>query len=190
VNIFYLSTDPVEAAKMQCDKHVVKMIVETAQLLSTAHRLLDGTMEIRRHPNSGRRYKYWVHPQHIMELKLYKATHVNHPSAIWTREAFDNYHWLYAHFIALLDEYTYRYDKTHGSSFLKEYLIHAPHNIINERETMIPLCMKSQPQCINENDRVQSYRDFYKTKQYNFKMNWTRRSIPTWFNDEDISNRL
>jgi len=43
MNVFYLDRNPITAAQMHCDKHVVKMILEYAQLLSTAHRLLDGT---------------------------------------------------------------------------------------------------------------------------------------------------
>ncbi len=69
MNIFYLDPDPVLAAQQQCDKHVVKMIVESAQMLSTAHRLLDGR----------KIGKVWVHP-HADDV-LYKASHINHPCA-------------------------------------------------------------------------------------------------------------
>ena len=45
MNIFVLDRNPVIAAQMQCDKHIVKMIVESGQMLSTVHRMLDGKME-------------------------------------------------------------------------------------------------------------------------------------------------
>jgi hypothetical protein len=77
VNIFLLSSDPVEAATWQCNKHVVKMILETAQLLSAAHP-----------PN----------------LAPYKHTHINHPCSKWTRASLDNYRWLVKHGIALCDK--------------------------------------------------------------------------------------
>ena len=76
MNIFYLDEDPILAAQMHCDKHVVKMILESAQLLSTAHRLLDGN-------------------KLADERGLYKATHINHPSSIWVRKSSENYYWLW-----------------------------------------------------------------------------------------------
>jgi hypothetical protein len=84
MNIFILDNDPVIAAQEQCDKHVVKMIVESAQMLSTVHRMLDGTME-RRPSKSGAMLQYWkLHDER--ETTLYKACHFNHPSTVWTRE--------------------------------------------------------------------------------------------------------
>jgi hypothetical protein len=87
MNIFYLHPDPKTAAKMHCDTHCVKMVLETAQLLSTAHRELDGD-EL-----SDRR-------------GLYKSTHRNHPSAVWARANRENYDWLVGLFKGLLEEYT------------------------------------------------------------------------------------
>lgn len=89
MNIFYLDECPKEAARMQCDRHVVKMILETAQLLSTAHHELDG------------------------ESPAYKPTHKNHPSAVWVRERASNYLWAYKHMLALGREYEARYNKVH-----------------------------------------------------------------------------
>jgi len=89
MNIFYLDECPTEAAKLQCDKHVVKMILETAQLLSTAHAELDGTSP------------------------AYKPTHKNHPSAVWVRSSAAAYLWAYRHMLALGREYTKRFGKDH-----------------------------------------------------------------------------
>jgi hypothetical protein len=100
MNIFFLSEDPYEAASMQVDRHVVKMILESAQLLSTAHRILDGD-------DSG------VLPDYRDTL-FYRATHKNHPSARWIRESVENYNWLVDHFDGLLREYTHRYKKQHA----------------------------------------------------------------------------
>ena len=89
MNLFYLHHDPVEAARLQCDRHVVKMILETAQMLSTAHLELDG-------------------------IKVaYKSTHKNHPSTVWVRSSAASYHWAFTHMMALGDEYTRRYGKIH-----------------------------------------------------------------------------
>lgn len=90
MNIFYLHKDPVEAAKLQYNKHVVKMILESAQMLCTAHH----------HYGNGDKVPY-------------KKAHYNHPSTIWVRENAYNYMWLYRHMLALGDEYTRRYGKQH-----------------------------------------------------------------------------
>ena len=72
MNIFYLHRDPVAAAQMQCDKHVVKMILESAQMLSTAHRVLDGDT--------------------YADLRgMYKLAHKNHPSTRWVRSNYRHY---------------------------------------------------------------------------------------------------
>ena len=72
MNIFYIDKDPIKAAQMACDKHVVKMILETAQLLCTAHRVIDG---VDLQMNSL-----------LEETTMYRATHINHPSTKWVRE--------------------------------------------------------------------------------------------------------
>ena len=107
MNIFYLHSDPQLCAEMHCDKHVCKMIVEYAQLLSTAHRVLDGEMYI--DDSSGRKIKRWKHPDYNFEANLYKASFVNHPSAVWVRESPWNYNWLEVLWYSLCDEYTQIY---------------------------------------------------------------------------------
>lgn len=89
MNLFYLDRDPTEAARLQCDKHVVKMILETAQMLSTAHNELDGIQV------------------------AYKSTHKNHPSTVWVRSSAAAYEWAFNHMMALGSEYAKRYGKTH-----------------------------------------------------------------------------
>ena len=104
MNIFYLDHDPVSCAKLHCDKHVVKMVLEYAQLLSTAHHVAGS----------------WKEP-------MYKPTHINHPSAIWARKSENNYKWLYSLFLATCDEYTHRYGKIHKTdSKLREVLKAVP----------------------------------------------------------------
>jgi hypothetical protein len=180
MNIFILDNDPVIAAQEQCDKHVVKMIVESAQMLSTVHRMLDGVME-RRPSKSGSMLQYWkLNDQR--ENILYKACHFNHPSTVWTRESKANYQWHYKHFIALCDEYTYRYGKVHSTDTkLRIALQQIPTNIPEKHMTPFKLAMGSNPECMLE-DAVESYRRFYETKQKRFTMIWTKRPVPKWFN--------
>lgn len=180
MNIFYLHENPVIAAQLQCDKHVCKMPTESAQMLSSVHRMVDG--EIYRAPSkSGRTMiRKWSHPSH--DDVLYGAVHTNHPCTVWTRETIGNYLWHYEHFVALCKEYEYRYGREHLSyTKLNDILKKPPKNIPLGEMTKIPLAMKTNPECINESDPVGSYRSFYQTKQRRFKMNWTKRSIPEWF---------
>jgi len=165
MNIFILDKDPILAAQMQCDKHVVKMILESAQLLSTAHHVLDG--------NSARE-------------GIYKPTHVNHPCSIWVRESVHNYEWLWKHLSALCNEYFYRYGKQHKTSSLLNTLIFFPKDLGGFYRTSFAVAMKVRPECIVEGDPVQSYRNYYKTKQKDFKMVWTKREVPSWFNEQSL----
>lgn len=179
MNIFILDTDPVKAAQLQCDKHVVKMILESAQMLSTAHRLLDGT-QYKGTSKSGRHMKCWSHPD--LDDILYSAVHVGHPCTLWTIESRDNYVWHYQHFAALSKEYEYRYAKQHKSWLnLGSVLKMSPHNIRSKGQTPFRLAMGASPECIDNDNPVESYRKFYKTKQDRFIMRWTGRSVPEWF---------
>ena len=85
MNIFYLSDNPESAARQHCDKHIVKMVIEYAQLLSTAHRMLDGKEYIDVTANN-RKIKRW-RMEDGREAILYKASHINHPSAVWVRKS-------------------------------------------------------------------------------------------------------
>lgn len=186
MNIFVLDSSPVLAAQQQCDKHVVKMIVESAQMLSTAHRLLDGKMRsvVRSNIDTGktRKAKIWELADKTLDSTLYGAVHMGHPCTIWTMESMANYLWHYEHFCALCDEYTYRYGKKHGTDEkLRFVLDQAPLNIPDIGPTQFKLAMKSNPECMNPDDPVSSYRAFYQTKQGRFKMSWTKRNTPDWF---------
>ena len=188
MNVFVLSTDPVEAARMHCDKHVPKMIVESAQMISTAHRMLDGST-IKKPSKSGKRIiNYWEHPDPIDEELLYKAVHHNHPCTVWTRESLHNYNWHYALFAELCNEFTKRFKKTHlTESLLLERLKKAPLNIPREIGlTKFPLAMSNLPECITE-DPVESYRNYYIAKQSYMPCDWEKGTpMPDWFQKLDV----
>ena len=181
MNIFYIDSDPVVAAQQMVDKHVVKMILETAQLLSTAHRVLDGEMWI--DDSSGRKIKRWRHPIAPLDAELYKATHVNHPSAIWVRQSNNNYNWLYFHFISLLDEYTHRYNKQHACEKLRDILSLVPKNIITGYLSPPTLAMPDEHKVAD--NAVLCYRHYYKYGKSSLHK-WTNRPIPEWITDDSI----
>ena len=111
MNIFYFNHSPITSAEAQPDKMLVKMPLETAQMLCTAHRELDGD-------------------EYADKVGLYKRAYWNHPCTVWARETSGNYFWLYKHFIALSKEYTFRYGKTHASyDKLAKHLMKLPDNI-------------------------------------------------------------
>ena len=142
---------------MHCDKHVVKMIVETAQLLSTAHNVLD---------NNGEGF--------------YKPTHKNHPSAIWCRRTDSNYVWLWCLLVSLCKEYTHRYGKIHKCQRdgLVNRLMQLPTNIPHGPFTSPTPAMPDEYKTI---DAVESYHNYYKGSKRSFAV-WTNRPTPIWFN--------
>ena len=146
MNLFILDQDPVVAAQSQCDIHVNKMIIESGQMLSTVHRMLDGNME-RRLSKSGKiRVQYWKLDDDREDI-LYKACHFNHPCTVWTRESLANYEWHYKHFIALCKEKEYRTGKEHLTyTKLHKALKTPPYNIPIYKLTQFKLAMKSNPE--------------------------------------------
>lgn len=184
MNIFYLHHDPVQCAEMHNDKHCIKMILEYCQLLSTAHRVLDGELYI--DSSSGRkvtRYKLTDEREH----RLYKATHLNHPSAIWCRRGVAEYVWLHSLLEALCKEYTYRYGKVHKCERdgLVDLLANTPDNIkLSDRFTEPTPAMP--PELIYKGDSISSYRFYYaNSKQHlaSWKGKVNSRPTPEWLND-------
>ena len=159
MNIFTTNDCPVVSAQEMCDKHVVKMILESAQMLSTAHRVLDGD-------------------DRANETGLYKMAHKNHPSTIWVRASSENYRWLWKHMDALLKEYTHRYGKHHATERLRNILFRPPLNIVHG----VPLT--DPPQCMPElckgEDTVLAYQNYYIIEKSGFAR-WTKRETPAWF---------
>jgi len=145
MNIFYLDSDPVKAAQIQYNKHVVKMILESAQMLCTAH-----------------------HCYGNAEQKLnvpYKQAHLNHPSTIWARKSRATYKWLYLHMMALGNEYTKRYGKTHLTiTKCAKFLNVPPVHIQGDEWSEPPQCMPDQykvPGC-----SITAYWNYYEQEKY------------------------
>ena len=157
MNIFYLDSDAKKCANYHCDKHVVKMILEYAQLLSTAHRILDGDEK---------------------NEELYKATHKNHPSAVWVRDSYDHYMYTFRLFWHLCFEYTKRYNKSHATERLLEPLSKHPKNIGLKGFKRPPQCM---PEECKLNNTVEAYRNYY-NKEKAYMAVWKYSQQPTWFN--------
>jgi len=175
MNIFFLDRSPQLSAVYMTDKHVVKMIVETAQILSTAHRVLDGHEQISK--TSGRKLKSW-HLSDSRESILYKSTHVNHPSSVWARQSRHHYMWLSDHLHALGAEYTHRYHKIHKTMDTVAYdLLHSPENILDIEWVDPPNAMPAE--YIFTESVVENYRSYYKFGKSHLHK-WTNRDKPYW----------
>ena len=176
MNIFYLDNDPVKSAELHCDKHVVKMIIEYAQLMSTAHRVLDGDLYEDRTANN-HRIKRWRLSDSNMENVLYKASHINHPSNIWIRSSDSHYQFVYDMFVALCNEYTHRYGRVHlTEEKLKDVLQHLPSNIANINFVDPPQAM---PDDVKTSDAVDAYQNYYRVYKKGFAK-WTDRETPAF----------
>lgn len=152
MNIFILDSDHKKNVQYYCDKHVVKMILEHAQMLSTAVRL-SGI-------DAG-----------------YKSTHINHPCNIWVRESLSNWFWLRELTGYLHGEWLYRFQKNkfHKSFEMIRDILPIP-NIEDKGLTPFVQAVPEQYKC---DDPVKTYRQYYiNEKQHLYK--WTNRERPFW----------
>ena len=176
MNIFYLHEDPIQNAKWHIDKHIVKMPIEYAQLMSTAHRILDGTMYWGKTKNNRKIKRWYLHDER--QDVLYKASHVNHPSAVWVRESITNYFQMYKLYMATLAEFTNRYGKIHGASKPSLMLMRPPKNIPPKVGTEMPQAMPEY--CKVKGNPIQAYRNYYINEKKRFAT-WKNKEIPQWF---------
>jgi hypothetical protein len=153
MNIFFLDFDVKKCAEYHCDKHVVKMILETAQLLCSAHHVTGGTAP-------------------------YKLSHKNHPCSIWVRASLSNYLYLCELGLALGEEYTHRYGKKHKSVEVIEWCLSNRPNIHDVDFTSPPLAMGDEYKI--GNDVIESYRNYYKGAKSEI-VSWKNRETPDWF---------
>jgi hypothetical protein len=159
MNIFAVEKCPTKSARALPDKLIVKMPLETAQMLSTAHRLLS--------------------PAEYCETNnIYKTAFQNHPCTIWARETHENYRWLLLHFIALCEEYTKRYDKYHLCwTKLYDGLSEFPMNITEGELTPFAQAM---PDEYKSSNHVDAYRKYMINEKHYAK--WEKgTSKPKWW---------
>lgn len=187
MNIFYLHKDPKTCAQMHVDKHSIKMILEYAQLLSTAHRVLDGTQSVGL-STSGRKQTRYVLPDN-RETVFYSATHINHPSAVWVRQSVYNYMWLTNLLRELCIEYTYRYGKVHKCE--RDGLVRMLHDCVPDNIPLNKLFTEPTPAMPDDvkvaGNSILSYRNYYisnKTHLASWQGKVNSRTVPEWFKME------
>lgn len=163
LNIFFVDTDPKICAQSYCDKHVIKMIVETAQLLSSAHHLANSTVK----------------------ESVYRLTHKNHPCSIWVRQSKENYKWTLALLYELIYEYEKRYQRYKHKT--KEKMIYLrivpdlPEIDFSEPPQALPIHFKRK-------SSVEAYREYYVNDKMRQKWCAFKDGLPnlwlTWENNK------
>lgn len=152
MNVFFLDRDPKACAYHHCDKHVVKMILESAQILSSVHWSSGGEAP-------------------------YRLTHENHPCCKWARASLSNYRWLVHLALELCYEYTFRYNKIHKTQAKIEWLADNEPLIEDIGFTEPPQAM---PEEYQGEDSVEAYRRYYIGEKSYFAK-WSHSEAPTWF---------
>ena len=156
MNIFVLHRDALVAASHMCDKHVVKMILESAQMLSTVHHLYDNPYN----------------------LPLYKKCFVNHPCTLWVADSSQNYNWLAEHAYALCNIYHNRYGRTHKSTDLIFKMVFQYPELPNRGLTNFAQAMPDKYKVFG--DPVLAYRKYYVGEKSRFAK-WTCNPQPEWY---------
>lgn len=172
MNIFYLDPSAEKAAKYHCDKHVGKMIIESCQMLATAHHLYGNGDNV-----------------------SYKPTHANHPSSVWVRQSVKHYMWLYTLAYNLGLEFQQRYGKTHKSFIvLCDELALPPEAMFDLPQTWTPPTLAMPDEYKVYTDHVKAYRYFYASKSNRMPMEYFKgnQPPPIWLSDiwnEEMSIR-
>lgn len=153
MNIFVLDNDPRRAAKFHVDRHIVKMPLETAQLLCSVHHMSGTTSTI-----------------------PYRLTHKNHPCSIWARQSLSNYKWLCKLGLELCYEYTHRYGKVHKCQAVIEW---CEENLPNVVDNGLTPFVQAMPDKFKDRDPVAAYRGYY-IGEKNHLFSWKNRELPSW----------
>lgn len=160
MNIFILDKDPIIAAQMLCDKHIVKMPLETAQLLCIVFRVLST----------------------VGSQILYKLTHHNHPCSIWSRQSQANFSWLVDYGIAICKEYSFRYNKIHKSEKVI-YWCRDNQSRLLFKESKLTTFAQVMPEQYKGKNAKKAYRAYYLHEKRHFAKWEKGRDKPMWFKD-------
>ena len=183
MNFFYLDEDPWQSIEYHCDKHLIKMILESAQLLCTAHWISEYVGHIPRKLTSEEWNEVKKHKTIEPRPFAYLPTMHNHPCTIWARTTLDNYEWLVCYAIALNEEYRYRYGKDHKS--VCNVILKLPEPVSLPRDKLTPFA-QAMPDELKGSDGVKAYRRFYHKDKATFAT-WKGRDRPPWWVDNEAS---
>jgi hypothetical protein len=198
MNIFVLHKNQRKAARWHCDKHVVKMILETTQLLYTAHWIhyYPSLLEYKSAVALSKYQKTLSIPEYMKSAPEcnksgdigYRPCHITHPCAIWTRKTICNYYWLIKLGLELCREFTFRYNKVHKCyNHLIWLQWHYPPNIPHKNLTTFAIAMGNEYKI--SDDPIICYKHFYNTsKKERGLLTYTGRHIPHWIDITSLNN--
>ena len=187
MNIFALSRNPVEAAQQMIDKHIIKMPTETCQMLHTNILYMQYVKEHGKEPQLKDLKAFHL----ATESNLMKPAMLNHPSTIWARQTWANWNWLYEHGLSLCDEYTYRYEKKHGTldrilDCIPYFDVVFEHDFPKNRLQPVTIAMDDQYRIPNQMEIpnwehvIESYRHYYLEGKWRIA-EWRENRRPEWF---------
>lgn len=189
MNIFVLDLNAATAARYHCDKHVRKMVIESAQMLTCAYYFGSGIKTNKeldaRRADIDAIFKGFPRVDADGRPNPYRISHPNHPCTIWTSASANNFSWHRLLAIALAAEYRLRWGKEHAvEPILKWMLNNDPSGITGFELTPFPQAM---PNCFRGPDPVQAYRRLYHWKASVFSVAWKApRAIPEWFSFDRV----
>lgn len=182
MNIFVLDNDHKKCAEYHPNQQLPKMVLESCQLMSAAHRMIDGKLVEGFNANGRKRKEYKLSDPKIDKI-IYSASHTGHPCTLYTKETVDNYLWLWEHTKYLSEEFTYRTGKVHLSwEKLGKILATPPKGLTKTGLTEFCQCFPSQYKV--DRDAVQGYRNYFNAEKQilqNRPAQWKKRDIPYWF---------
>ncbi len=154
MNVFVLDKDLTASVQAHCDKHVVKMILEAAQIASAAHWKTGGEAP-------------------------YKLTHENHPIVLWATESLAAYRYVVKYGLELCKEYTYRYGRRHKTEDKLEWLKANEPDLPRVNTKFVIVVAED---CLEPGDEITSYRRYYMRHKRSI-LSWKKRSAPEWINN-------
>ena len=169
MNLFILDEDPWVSARLHCDKHVVKMILEGLQLEQAA--------------------LYRVNPMNFAK----KPGWTNCPGAIWAAETHSNYYWLCRHTVGLCNEYTWRYGRVHSKDALARFRLSLARDVTSDSTDHPTSGIRTPfyqgvPNDCKQDNAIEAYQLYYNRYKWAFAK-WTNRDVPEWFNPIRELNR-
>ena len=188
MNIFVLHWKPRKAARWHVDKHICKMIIETCQLLYTAH-WIHFYPHLKQYKSAvalSKAQKQLSVPEYMLSAPIcqttkeptYRPCHIFHPCAKWTRACNGNYRWLATLGRELAREYRFRFHKEHSCEAHVEWLYaNMPPTI--QRFPRRPFVMAMAPEYKNSKNPIVSYRHYYRTAKKEL-LKYTGRHPPHW----------
>jgi len=174
MNLFILSLCFRECAEAMFDKHISKMIIEAAQMLSTAKHILDPFKD----DEDGARI-------------IYAISHKNHPVSIWIRTSLENYLWTLDMVDAMHEEWRFRYghgdNHYHSSFIIAQYLrTYCPPAEVFPERGLTPFA-QAMPDEYKSADAVESYRKYYQSPDKRRIASWKKREAPEWWNEISVA---